>query len=68
MQRLILRLIELYGSPAGDAVGEFLLALVMKRITLHQSHLEAVIAAALLLPGWLGILAKEIPQPKRPSE
>lgn len=60
MQRLILRLIRLYDSPAGDALPEFLLALAMQRLTLHQSHLNEVRDAARNLPGWLGILATEI--------
>lgn len=60
MQRLILRLIRLYDSPAGDALAEFLLALALQRLTLHQSHLNEVREEARSLPGWLGVLAEEI--------
>lgn len=60
MQRLILRLIRLYDAPAGEALSEFLLALAINRLTLHREHMPEVRQQALLLPGWLGILAKEI--------
>ncbi|WP_412022087.1 hypothetical protein [Burkholderia cepacia] len=60
MQRLILRLIRLHDAPAGEALPEFLLALALKRLTLHREHMSEVRDEALKLPGWIGILAKEI--------
>lgn len=60
MQRLILRLMRLHDSPAGDALPEFLLALVMRRLTLHKDHMQEVRDQARALPGWLGSLAEGI--------
>lgn len=60
VQRLILRLIKLYDAPAGDALPEFLVALSLRRLTLHESHIEMVRQDAARLPGWLGRLAQEI--------
>lgn len=57
MSQLIKKLIHLYDAPAGAAVGEFLLALAVKRLTLEQSHLTEVLNSAKELPGWLGVLA-----------
>lgn len=60
MQRLILRLIRLHDAPAGEALPEFMLALAMNRLTLHREHIPEVRRQALELPGWIGVLAKEI--------
>lgn len=61
MQRLILRLVELYDAPAGEALPEFLLALVMGRLTLTREHMGALLQEAAKLPGWLRYLVEEIP-------
>jgi len=60
MQRLILRLMQLHDTPAGEALPEFLLALHMSRLTLHRDHMPEVATEAKRLPGWLGVLAEEI--------
>lgn len=60
MQRLVLRLMRLHAAPAGEALPEFLLALAMGRLTLHRDHMKELLETAQKLPGWLGVLAKEI--------
>jgi hypothetical protein len=61
MQRLILRLMELHDAPAGEALPEFLLALAMGRVTLAKEHMGPLLEEARKLPGWLRVLAEEIP-------
>ncbi|MBC8642918.1 hypothetical protein IAG25_39765 [Caballeronia sp. EK] len=67
MQRLILRLMDLHDAPAGEALPEFMLALAMERVTLVREHMSAILEKARGLPGWLRILAEELPgfQPVR---
>ena len=61
MQRLILRLMDLYDAPAGEALPEFLLALAMGRVTLAKEHMQPLLQEAQKLPGWLRVLAEDIP-------
>ncbi|MFM0100879.1 hypothetical protein PQQ87_35155 [Paraburkholderia nemoris] len=61
MQRLILRLMELHDAPAGEALPEFILALAMGRVALAKEHMGALLQEARKLPGWLRVLAEEIP-------
>jgi hypothetical protein len=60
MSQLITKLIQLHDAPSGAAVGEFLLALAIGRLTLERSHMIEVVNAANGLPGWLGVLAAKI--------
>ncbi|WP_147306177.1 hypothetical protein [Cupriavidus plantarum] len=61
MHRLILRLMQLYDAPAGEALPEFMLGLAMKRVVLVKEHMEEVLEEARKLPQWLRVLAEEIP-------
>ncbi|CAD6539306.1 hypothetical protein [Paraburkholderia metrosideri] len=61
MQRLVMRLIDLYDAPAGEALPEFLLALAMGRLTLAREHMKELLPEAAKLPGWLRYLAEELP-------
>ncbi|RQT73223.1 hypothetical protein DF029_10905 [Burkholderia cepacia] len=61
MQRLILRLMDLHDAPAGEALPEFMLALAVGRVTLFREHMSALLEKAQNLPGWLHILAEELP-------
>jgi len=60
MQRIILRLVELYDAPAGEALPEFLLALAMGRLTLTRDHMKTLLQEAAKLPGWLHYLVETI--------
>ena len=60
MQRLILRLMQLYDSPAAAALPEFILALIMGRVALTKEHMDEVLQEAQNLPGWLRILAEQL--------
>ncbi|MFP3710197.1 hypothetical protein SB783_40070 [Paraburkholderia sp. SIMBA_009] len=64
MQRLILRLMDLHDAPAGEALPEFMLALAVGRVTLFGEHMSALLEKAKSLPGWLGVLAEELPAPR----
>lgn len=61
MQRLIIRLMDLHDAPAGEALPEFMLALAVGRVTLFREHMGALLGKAQNLPGWLRILAEELP-------
>ncbi|MGU7781356.1 hypothetical protein [Burkholderia sp. PU8-34] len=61
MQRLILRLMQLHDAAAGEALPEFMLALTLGRVTLVKEHMEEVLMEAQKLPGWLRVLAEEMP-------
>jgi hypothetical protein len=60
MSQLIKKLIRLHDAPSGAALGEFLLALAIGRLTLERSHLTDVLNATKDLGGWLGVLAMKI--------
>lgn len=64
MCQLIKKLIQLHDAPSGAALGEFLLALAVGRLTLERNHLTDLIAATNELNGWLGILASKISRPE----
>jgi hypothetical protein len=63
MSQLIKKFIRLHDAPSGAALGEFLLALALERLTLERSHLTDVLNATKDLPGWVGVLATKIPRP-----
>lgn len=60
MQRLILKLMQLHDAPAGEALPEFLLALAMGRLTLQKEHLQEMVQRVRTLPGWLGVLGRQL--------
>ncbi|KVN76765.1 hypothetical protein [Burkholderia ubonensis] len=64
MARLISKFIELHNSPAGSAAPEFVLALLLKKLTLHRDDLSVIEHACTSLTGWLGALARLLFQAK----
>ncbi|MEX3992723.1 hypothetical protein AB4Y35_18355 [Paraburkholderia sp. EG286A] len=58
MARLIAKFIELHTSAAGSAAPEFLLALILKKLKLHQDDLPTIQDACANLTGWLGTLSE----------
>jgi hypothetical protein len=60
MARLISKFIELHDEPAGSAAAEFVLALLLKKLTLHRDDLPSVVAACAALEGWGGVLAAKL--------
>ncbi|MBW9105812.1 hypothetical protein [Paraburkholderia phenoliruptrix] len=60
MARLIAKFIGLHKSPAGSAAPEFILALRLKKLTLHRDDLPQIEHACSSLAGWLAVLARPL--------
>ncbi|CAJ3664946.1 Uncharacterised protein [Burkholderia pseudomallei] len=60
MAHLIAKFIELHTSPAGSAAPEFVLALLLGKLTLHRDDLKVVKDSCAGLAGWFDVLAKQL--------
>ncbi|OAJ64464.1 hypothetical protein A6V37_19810 [Paraburkholderia ginsengiterrae] len=65
MARLISKFIELHDEPAGSAAAEFVLAILVGKLTLHRDDLPTILLACETLDGWLAVLAAQLHESAR---